>query len=275
MRFVSAQLASVVVASALSLSSVVARAQDPAAPPTPAEPAVPADVVSPSAAPVAHMAEPAPTPMMMPGPAGASVPTATTDHDTVVRRFGVDIRNLGTFRRSAGQDRTCPKEGCTVDMMSLGLRRWTSGHYAWSLGLALSLGGGGSRRPDNGVATWDTHFGVGPTLGARFLLANWQHLAVSVGPQLDTAFFLPSGSGSKVLVLDLRGELEGEVHLGMMGLPALSVGLVTGLGVKYYYTWRPKMPPQDAPTARAWSLSTLGPTALWDLVTKAYLRYYF
>jgi hypothetical protein len=227
-----------------------AQAQEPAAPPPP-----PSDPYA--AAPAA-------------APSGAG---ASTDHDTIVRRWGVDVRQLATLNRSPGQDPACDKT-CPIDAFALGLRRWSTSRYAWSVGLALVLGGGGTRLPDGKQQAWDTYFGAGPTVGARFLLANWQHLAVSWGPQIDFVFFMPSGSGGKTTVITGRGEVEGEVHLGMIGLPAASVGLTSGLAVSYRHTSPGKMPLAGT-TARAWSVGFLGPTALWDLVTKAYLRYYF
>ena len=45
--------------------------------------------------------------------------------------------------------------------------------------------GGGSRHENGSNKSWDTYFGIGPTVGASFLLTNWQHLAVSLSPQLE------------------------------------------------------------------------------------------
>ena len=71
-------------------------------------------------------------------------------------------------------------------------------------------------------------------------------------------------------------QIEGEVHLGMIGLPAASVGVSSGIAASLLYASESKkdMPPDNA-TALKWGVGTTGPTALWDLVTKAFLRYYF
>ena len=147
--------------------------------------------------------------------------------------------------------------------------------YAWNLGLALGVGGGSSRQ-DGTTKSWDTYFGVGPTVSANFLLANWKHLAVSLAPGLDLLFFLPSGKGSKTFIANLRGLVEGEVHLGMIGLPAASVSLSTGVEVNFLYATKDNKPnaAQNA-TALKYSVGISIPTSLWDLVTRLQVRYYF
>jgi hypothetical protein len=232
------------------------------APPPPPPPAPPA--VTP---------EPVPSPPLVTAAPPAPI-SEHTDHDTIVGRWGVEAREVAVFDRTLRQESGCD-ESCPVSLRSLGVRRWSRSKYAWHAGLALAIGGGSSRR--GGVSySWDTFVGGGPTVGASFLLANWKHLAVSVGPQADVIFFAPSGKGSKSLLVQLRGTVEGEVHLGMIGLPAASVGVDSGLAASFLYASESKkdVPPENA-TALKWSLGMTGPTALWDLVTKAFLRYYF
>jgi hypothetical protein len=230
-------------------------------------------------------AAPAPPPPYDPGPPapalGAGQATAAeggaTDHDSIVGRLGIEARRIGAFRRTQGQEADCTAP-CMADLNALSLRRWTDHAYAYSFGLALGVGGGSSRpAPAADAQTWDTYFGVGPTLGASFLLASWKHLAVSWGPQLDAVFFLPSGKGSKNFLFNLRAVVEGELHLGMIGVPAASVALQTGLEARYHIATKDNKDGASGKDIMAsrWSVGFTGNQSLWDLVTKMTLRYYF
>lgn len=223
----------------------------------------------PTAVPAAPVA-PASAPM---GLIQANSLSPETDHDLVVNHWGVTVRRMGSFARTAGQDPTCGTN-CQSEFFSLGVRRWSSRKYAWNLGLALGSTSGATRTSDGGHRAWDASIGVGPSLGASFLLANWKHMAVSVGPQLDVLYFMPSGSGAKTLLVNVRGELEGEIHLGMLGLPAASLGVVTGLGARYSYSSKGNIPVANT-VARRLDIEVLSPLSLGDVVTKTYLRYYF
>jgi hypothetical protein len=210
------------------------------------------------------------------GPVLATAPAATgeaTDHDSVVNLWGIEARTIGTFKKTAGEDIECPTP-CTVDLNSVGVRKWINPHYAYSVGLAFGVGGGSRRAPD-AVETLDTYFGVGPTVGASFLLANWKHLAVSMSPQLDAVYFLPSGKGSKSFLVNLRGVVEGELHLGMIGLPQASLGVSTGIVASFLSASLDEKTRTDNAIATRWSIGMTSPRSLWDLVTNATLRYYF
>jgi len=202
------------------------------------------------------------------------VASVSTDHQQVVRRWGVEARRLRAFDRTLGQDPECTAAGrCTVDVNALGVRRWVSERYAWNAGLAFALGGGSSRTAAGPSGSWDTYLGLGPTLGATFLLADWKHLAVGAGPQLDFVFFMPGGSRPKNLVLDLRGVVEGELHFGFWGLPQLSVSANAGLQVHYRKVTGTKA--GTTATTSEWSVGFLGERTPWSLITNLALRYYF
>ena len=232
---------------------------------------------------VATFAIALPRPALSQPPAPPTPPSASepapgaaggTDHDSVVGAWGIEARNLASLQRTLGQELGCG-DPCPVDLNAVSLRRWINQSYAWSLGLALGAGGGSSRMGAD-TKSWDTYFGFGPTLGANLLLANWKHLAVSLAPQVDLLFFLPSGKGSKSFIANLRGLIEGEVHLGMIGLPAASVSLSTGVEASLLVATKDGKPnPVPNATAFKWSLGMTGPRSLWDLVTRFQLRYYF
>ncbi len=247
------------VSTVLLLATAPAWAQQPPDPP----PAPPAEAPAPPASP-----EPAP-----PVPPAVGQPETgpqKTDHDTVVRRWGIEARRVATVQRTPKQDLAC-KDDCPLTLNALALRRWSTSRYAWSLGLALGFGGGSSRTADTKYS-WDTYLGLGPTLGATFLLANWQHLAVGLSPQIDFVFFMPGGTRPKSVILDLRGLVEGEVHLGMIGLPQVSLGLASGLAVHYRGVSDAAKTPTG--TSGEWSVGLAGPQTLWGLVTNMFLRFY-
>ena len=240
-------------------------------------PPPPEGTPAPEAPPVA-----APPPPYDPMPAAptlagqtASNEAAASDHHSVVGRTGIEARRIGDFARTQGQEAGCVAP-CATTINALSVRRWTEHDYAYSFGLALGVGGGSSRPSVNEDAkTWDTYFGVGPTLGASFLLTSWKHLAVSWGPQFDFLFFLPSGKGSKSFLFNLRGVIEGELHLGMIGVPAASVALQTGIEASYLLATKDTKTPVANATASRWTVGMAGSQSLWDLVTKMSLRYYF
>jgi len=199
----------------------------------------------------------------------------------VVGRWGLEARRIGLFQRTPGNDARCtspPNTDCPIALNALSVRRWRTSAYAWSAGLALGFGGGSRYSAEAGkVQSWDTFFGVGPVVGASFLLADWQHLAVAFTPQVDAVFFIPRGTGSKRFVADVRGLIEGEVHMGFIGLPALSVGLQSGLEASVSTTSKSQdtVNTVERGTATEWSVGFSGPQTLWGLVTNVNLRFYF
>lgn len=240
---------------------------EPAPPPPPPPPEAPMTPPAEAAPEVAPSLAPAPEPAAPPeGPA-----VGATDHDSIVGRWGVEARHLGTFQRSVGNDATCGTN-CPISLNSFGVRRWVSPNYAWSAGLVFGVGGG-SRSDGGTIKTWDTYLGIGPTVGANFLLTNWEHLAVSFTPQFDFLFFAPRGSGAKTFLVNARGLIEGELHMGFIGLPQLSLGVASGLVVSYQGNTQASKTANG--TASQWDIGFLGPQSLWGLVTNAYLRFYF
>lgn len=269
-------LAALALSLALPLGRAVAQPEGAPPAPPPAE-SVPAAPVPPEAMPApAPAPEPAPPPPLdqpaggfMQGPVS---PGAMTDHDLVVGRWGVEARRLTTALRTPGQDPTCGGN-CPVDLNAFSLRRWSTSEYAWSAGLALAIGGG-STRMDGDSRSWDTYLGVGPTVGAAFLIANWRHLAVSFAPQLDLVLFIPAASRGKTLLATGRGLFEGELHLGYWGVPQLSVGISSGLTAGYRYVTEPDTAAPGAMLSSEWFVQTTAPQTLWGLVTNMFLRFY-
>jgi hypothetical protein len=260
----------IVAAALVTLAPSQASAQPPFAAPAPPPPAPPAPEPPPPPAPAGPPAPVAPS-----GPPAPAL--GATDHDTVVGRWGVEARHLGNFPRTPGNDLRCTGR-CDISINSFSVRRWSTHKYAWSAGLALGVGGGSRYEPTvMAVQSWDTYLGFGPTLGASFLLTNWQHLTVSLSPQLDAVFFIPRSTGSKTFLLNVRGLLEGELHLGFIGLPELSVGLASGLVVNFKTISKSELTVMtpDAGTASEWNIGFSGPQSFWGLVTNAYLRFYF
>jgi hypothetical protein len=233
-------------------------------PPPPAPPPPPPTTV--------YAPTPAPEPVGAPAPMGAGE-AGPTDHDLVVGRWGIEAKQVGVFQRSPGNDPACDgATDCPLRLNALSVRRWHTPTYAWTAGLVLGLGGG-SRNQAGMTRSWDTYFGFGPTVGASFLLTSWKHLAVSLSPQLDFVFFMPRGSGSKTFLINARGLFEGELHMGFIGLPELSVGLTSGLTVGFRGVTKPEANPGGLATQ--WDIGFSGPQSLWGLVTNMYVRFYF
>ena len=213
----------------------------------------------------------------LPRPTRAAVPygdaerSGPTDHQRVIGRWGIEARRIDTLKASkSSPDPRCQgvDDSCrNVQLTSIGVRRWISEHYAYSAGLAFAVGGGST----SGLGSWDTHFGIGPTVGAYFLLSQWKHLAISATPQLGLLYFAPSGSGSKTLSADVMGKVEAELHLGFIGLPGFAVGTDAGLGFKYT---RVSNDSDGSGGYSVWNVGTAGTSTPWGLVTNAFLRFY-
>jgi hypothetical protein len=191
----------------------------------------------------------------------------------MVGRWGLSTRTDFVGERSAGQDPACGT-ACGRALNALSVRRWVSNRYAWDLGLAIAAGGGANRLASGDTASWDTDLGIGPTVGASFLLANWKHMAVAARPELDVVFFMPSASGSKSIFFAARGVVEAELHLGFLGLPALTLGAQSGIEARFLSRTKGEAPAAGS-VARAWSVGMVAPRSLWDLVTDVHVRYYF
>ena len=251
--------------------SASAQAQPKASPAPP-----PAVTAPPAAAP-----PPAPAPTPAPGPAGevsappavGPVPTAdetpaASDHDAVVGHIGIEARRFdpGPMPFALRDGLGCPMGGagtsaCEVTMGALAAHYWWTRNLALTAGAAFGVGGG--RNDSRGL---DTYLGVGPILGLSVLLGNWRHLAISASPEIAYVWFKPSvgADTSSTSMLSLRAALEGEVHLGFIGVPALSIGLLAGMSFQY----------ESVAGTRLWSVGVLGGDSLWGAVSNLFVRYY-
>jgi hypothetical protein len=243
----------------------------PGVPPSTAPLPLPPPVVEPplavppgAATPAAGQAAPPPPP-----PRAAPIPTADaepapSDHDAVVGHVGIEVRRLAPAPfplalRTPGGCPTALTAPCTVDVGAIAARYWMSRNLALGGGLALALGGGG----DQGRSL-DTFLGVGPVVGLSLLLGNWRHLAVSASPEASWLWFKPGGGAPSTTLVDVRAALEGELHFGFVGVPALSVGLIAGLGLRY----------ESTPDTRVWSVGVIGAGSVWGALTNLFVRYY-
>jgi hypothetical protein len=225
----------------------------------------------PTAAPLPALVEP-------PEPPSPSVPrvvptadavAAATDHDAVVGAWGVEVRRIepdapvfarrfpeGCATPPAGGGAECP----SIRVGALAVRHWLGRNLALTGGLAFAAGGG-----KDGDRLLDTHFGVGPLVGVSVLLGNWRHLAISASPDLTVVLLRPAGSAGTAYLVDLRADLEGELHLGFFSLPALSIAIRSGVGFRL----------EHAGDVTGWSAGVSGATTLWGVVSALLLRYYF
>jgi hypothetical protein len=258
-----------------------------APPPEPAPPAAaaPAPPIAPAPAPSPPVTEPVVGPGV--GPMGGPLPdsppgsppvverapvtpvptadatAAASDHDAVVGHVGLEVRRIDAspFGLDLGPN-GCPStepQPCAVSLGALSVRYWQSRNLAVSGGLALGFGGG--REAGAGL---DSYAGIGPIVGMSLLLGNWRHLAVSASPEASWIWFKPGGSGATTKVITLRAALEGELHFGFVGVPALSIGLVAGLGFRYV----------GVGDDRVWAVGVVGPGSVRDVLSDLFVRYY-
>jgi hypothetical protein len=228
----------------------------------------PAPSAEAAAAPAAPGAEGAPPPAatrIAPIPTADETPAAS-DHDAVVGHFGIEARRFdpGPLPLALRPAFGCPAAQttpCTVAMGGLGVRYWANRNLALNGGLVFAVGSG-----RDGTQSLDTYVGIGPVLGLTLLLGNWRHLAIGASPEVAAVWFRPGPSAaiSSTTIISVRAALEAELHFGFVGVPALSVGLVTGLGLSY----------ESVPDARVWSVGVIGAETVWGTLTNLFVRYY-
>jgi hypothetical protein len=268
----------VVALATLVLGAAPAAAQTPPPPPPPPPPVAPAAPAPPvpepapaaalASAPAPELAPPLAPPVAAPEP--GPIPTndatpAASDHDAVVGHLGIAARRLTpgplplVLRPGQGcaADMSTP---CTVTLGAVGARYWMTRNLALNAYLALGTGGGSFGGQD-----LDTYLGVGPVVGATLLLANWRHLSIGASPELTVVWFRPAGGdAASTLIVDMNAALEGELHFGFVGVPALSIGILAGAALEF----------ERAPSAHLWSVGVIGAGSIWDALSTLYVRYY-
>ena len=221
----------------------------------------------------------APLPAPTPGFVERAVPTADalpreSDHDAVSSAWGVSVTPLATripvfaLRSGTGCLAVSPTTGnptiatvCpSVNVSAVAVRYWMTRNLAANGGLAFALGGGSS-----GPRLLDTYLAIGPTLGLSLLLGNWKHMAVMASPGFSAVLFRAAGTPDTTYVVDFHADLEGELHLGFWGMPALSLSLRSGLLLRI----------ERARDLTQWSVTADATSTLRSLVTDVTLRYYF
>jgi hypothetical protein len=67
------------------------------------------------------------------------------------------------------------------------------------------------------------------------------------------------------LLVQMNAALEGELHFGFVGVPALSIGILAGAALNY----------EHAPSKHLWSVGVIGAgNSIWDALSTLYVRYY-
>jgi hypothetical protein len=213
-----------------------------------------------------HEEEPAAAPRVVPT---ADAVAKDSDHAAVVGAWGIEVRPIATTlpvfarRSTTGCPATPGEPGApcpSVPVGLVGVRHWVGSNLALNGGIALALGGG----RDAGRLL-DSYFGVGPSVGASVLLGNWRHLAVAASPSLSFVTWKAASSADFTYVADLRADIEGELHFGFIGLPALALSLRSGLLLRL----------EHAGDTTLWAAGVAGATTLRSLVSDLTVRYYF
>jgi hypothetical protein len=236
----------------------------PPLPPPVVDPAPPATGAAPGT-PGAPATAPAPPERRIGPIPTADANAAPSDHDAVVGHVGLEARRIDPVPFPLALEPTtgCPAgqtTPCEVQMGAIEARYWQTRNLALDAGVALAFGGGNTMG-----RTLDSYVGVGPVLGLTLLLGNWKHLAVGASPEVDFVWFKPGGGSTKSTTLvDLRAAIEGELHFGFVGVPALSVGLQAGLGFRY----------ESTPDSRVWSIGVIGANSVWGALSNLFVRYY-
>ena len=193
---------------------------------------------------------------------------APSDHDAVVGHIGIEARRFdpGPMPLALRDGLGCPMgaagtAACEVTMGAVAVRYWWTRNLALNAGAAIGAGGG-----RNDSRSLDTYLGIGPIVGMSLLLGNWKHLSVAASPELALVWFKPSvGSDSgSTTILALQAAVEAEIHLGFVGVPALSIGLLAGLGFQY----------ESVAGTRLWSVGVLGGDSVWGALSNLFVRYY-
>ena len=215
-------------------------------------------------------------PPVAPSGTALSAPGPPADHDLIVGHLGIEARRIAAAPyplalRATGcpsvmpaptttpPPSPSPSPSCTVDLGAVGVRYWKTRNLAWNLALALALGGG-----RQGAMALDTYLGAGPIVGVTLLLGSWRHLAVGATPEASFIYFRPGGGGPTTKLYAFRAQLEGELHFGFVDLPALSIGLTTGLAFQY----------ESAPGVSTWSVSVGEARSVWGALSNLFIRYY-
>jgi hypothetical protein len=246
--------------------AAAAAAAPPAGPPSAGPEPAPAAVAAPvaPAAPAASPAPAAPEPEPGPIPTNDATPAAS-DHDAVVGHLGIAARRLdpGPLPLALRPGQGCATDmstPCTVTLGAVGARYWMNRNLALNGYLVVGAGGGSMGGQD-----LDTYLGIGPLVGVTLLLANWRHLSIGASPELAVVWFRPAGGdAARTVVVNMNAALEGELHFGFVGVPALSIGILAGAALNY----------EHAPTAHLWSVSVIGAGSIWDALSTLYVRYY-
>ncbi|HEY6477489.1 MAG TPA: hypothetical protein VI456_12990, partial [Polyangia bacterium] len=225
---------------------------------------VPALATASASPPAAVAAPPAAPPEPGPIPTSDATP-AGSDHDAVIGHVGIAARRLdpGPLPLALRPGQGCAIDmstPCTVTLGAVGARYWMTRNLAVNGYLALGTGGGSLGGQD-----LDTYLGVGPVVGVTLLLGNWRHLSIGASPELTAVWFRPAGGDApSTLILDMTAALEGELHFGFVGVPALSIGILAGASLEY----------ERAPNAHLWSVGVIGAGSIWDALSTLYVRYY-
>ena len=202
-------------------------------------------------------------------PTADEIPAAS-DHDAVVGHIGIEARRFdpGPMPLALRDGLGCPMgaagtAACEVTMGAVAVRYWWTRNLALNAGVAIGAGGG-----RDGTRSLDTYLGIGPIVG---LSAAARQLAAPVGGGQPASWryvwFKPSvrrRTAGSTTMLALQAALEAEVHLGFVGVPALSIGLLAGLGFQY----------ESVAGTRLWSVGVLGGDSIWGALSNLFVRYY-
>ena len=196
-----------------------------------------------------------------------------SDHDAVVAAWGVEVTPVaarlpvfalrsttGCPLPAASQAATVAPDCPPVAVSAFGIRHWVTRGLAIDGAIAVAVGGG----RDHGRLL-DTYLAAGPMLGAAVLLGNWKHMAVMASPGAGVILFRAAKSVDATYVIDFHANLEAELHFGFWGLPALSLGVRSGVALRI----------ERAVEVTQFTLGPTGATTLAGLVNDLSLRYYF
>jgi len=187
-------------------------------------------------------AQPAVAPAPQRGPFHREVPSAGTDHASVVGHFGVGFFGVSGLPYLGGTGAGDLANPPTLSAPIIGARYWLDERIGIEAGLGIGFSTGGSTARNGNVSTETNDpslFGMALHGGLPLVFATGSHYAFQLVPEMNFGFVtggreLANGDADvSGVLLQLGARVGAEIQFGFIGIPQLALQGTVGVHMTY------------------------------------------